>query len=195
MRGEKLRSVFESLGYQNVSTLLASGNVLFESESTDVKSLEAQIEKALPEQLGFTRAVIIRSQEELQELVDANPFADLKHQNAGKTYLTVTFFKTPPKDLPAFPFQPEGKSYKLIAGFDDAICSVVDLTTGKTPDLMTWLERRFGKEITTRTWLTVNRLLTKLDQIVGKTKSLPGKGVFLYNLAPCYFPRGEPQVL
>ncbi len=33
MRGEKLRKVFEGLGFENVRTVLASGNVLFESRS------------------------------------------------------------------------------------------------------------------------------------------------------------------
>jgi hypothetical protein len=43
------------------------------------------------------------------------------------------------------------------------VCSVVDLTGATTPDLMAWLEKRFGKAITTRTWKTVGRILNRLD--------------------------------
>jgi hypothetical protein len=41
---------------------------------------------------------------------------------------------------------------------------VIDLTSAKTPDLMRWLEKEFGKEITTRTYKTVQRILKKLDE-------------------------------
>jgi len=162
MKGEKLRWAFENMGFKNVGSFLASGNVLFESSKTDTVKMERLAEKTLPQLLDFSRDVFIRSEAELQKLVDANPFGELKHQNNGKTYLTVTFFKTTPKDLPALPFQPEGKAFQLLAEVDGALCSVVDLTTGKTPDLMAWLERQFGKQITTRTWSTVTRMLAKL---------------------------------
>jgi hypothetical protein len=39
---------------------------------------------------------------------------------------------------------------------------VIDLTSAKTPDLMIWLEKKFGKEITTRTWKTVERILNAM---------------------------------
>lgn len=163
MRGEKLRWAFESMGFTNVRPFLTSGNVLFETAKTDAAKLEIMVEKALPKLLGFSRDVFIRSEAELQKLVDTSPFGDLKHENAGKTYLTLTFFKTLPNDLPALPYQPEGKSFELVAQIDSCVCSVVDLSSGKTPDLMAWLERQFGKQITTRTWSTVTRMLTKLN--------------------------------
>lgn len=162
MKGAKLVWAFESLGFTNVRNFLASGNVLFESDITDVAQLETMSEAALPRLLGFNRDVFIRSEAELQKIVDAKPFGNLNHENSGKTYLTVTFFKTPPKDLPALPYHPEGKSFHIIAEVDGAICSVVDLATGKTPDLMQWLERQFGKQITTRTWSTITRMLSRL---------------------------------
>jgi hypothetical protein len=54
----------------------------------------------------------------------------------------------------------------MVLGIHDRIiCSVVDLTRTKTPDLMRWLEKEFGREITTRTWRTVGRILKKMDEI------------------------------
>ena len=61
MRNEKLRGVFTRLGFKNVRTVITSGNVLFETEARNMRQLEASIEKALPQQLGFTSTVIIRS--------------------------------------------------------------------------------------------------------------------------------------
>ena len=70
MRNDKLRGVFEKLGFDSVKTVISSGNVIFESPSRSVKKLEESMEKALPEQLGFTSTTIIRSQGQLQKLVD-----------------------------------------------------------------------------------------------------------------------------
>ena len=47
--------------------------------------------------------------------------------------------------------------------FDNALFTVTDNTVVKTTDLMTWLEKEFGKEITSRTWLTIHRILKKMQ--------------------------------
>jgi uncharacterized protein (DUF1697 family) len=163
MRGEKLRGVFESLGFGNVQSVITSGNILFESDVTDVAKLETMVETALPEQLGFTSTTIIRSQAELQMLVDANPFPGMTQ--GRETYLTVTFLKHPPTEVPKFPYKPESQGYEVFKLYDRAITATLDQTHEKTPNLMRYLEKQFGKQITTRTWNTVNRLLKKLNEL------------------------------
>lgn len=162
MKGEKLRGVFESLGFSNVQSVITSGNVLFETNITDVAKLEAMVEAALPEQLGFTSTTIIRSQAELQALVDADPFPGITQ--GPKTYITVTFLKHPPTEVPKLPYKPESKGYEVFKLYDRAITATLDQTHEKTPNLMGYLEKQFGKQITTRTWNTVSRLLKKLNE-------------------------------
>jgi uncharacterized protein (DUF1697 family) len=159
MRNEKLRSVFESLGYENVQTVISSGNVLFETSVKDVEALESAIEKALPEQLGFTSSTIIRSQKQLQALIDKNPFEGLDDTQSSR--LNVTFLKHKPRSKLSYPHRPDGKPYELLGLYDGAVCSAIDVTETTTPDLMLWLEKQFGKDITTRTWKTVGRILKK----------------------------------
>jgi uncharacterized protein (DUF1697 family) len=54
MHNEKLRGVFEDLGFQNVQTVISSGNVMFETQSSKMlKDFEAMIGKVLYEDLGF----------------------------------------------------------------------------------------------------------------------------------------------
>lgn len=162
MHGDKLRTAFEAAGFTKVRTLLASGNLVFESEMTDANAMESLIETTIVKELGFTTTAFVLSSQQIQNLIDANPFGNLNHENSGKTYLTVTYFKDPPQNLPDLPFKPVGKTFQLVANIDGALCGVVDLTQGKTPDLMVWLERQYGKQITTRTLLTMNRILAKL---------------------------------
>lgn len=160
MRNEKLRSVFESLGFANVQTVISSGNILFESPSENVKELETIIEKALLVKLGFSSTTIIRSKEELQKLIDKNPFKGI--EDTPKSRLNVTFLKNKVHTELKFPHRSKDKTYELLGIYDGVICSVVYLTGARTPDLMLWLEKQFGKEITTRTWKTVMRILNTL---------------------------------
>ena len=157
MRNEKLRGLFEKLGFSNVRTVISSGNVIFETSSRSVGKLEGKIEKALPEQLGFNSTTIIRSKDQIQQLVDSNPFQGTTHSQ--KSYLNVTFLKQKTSVELKFPYKVENRAYTLLGVYDGAICSLIDMTSSKTPDLMIWLEKQFGKEITTRTWKTVERIL------------------------------------
>jgi uncharacterized protein (DUF1697 family) len=161
MRNDKLRGVFENLGFENVKTVISSGNVIFESPSRSVRQLEDRIEKALPEELGFSSTTIIRSQKQVQQLVDKHPFQGMEHSQ--KSNLNVTFLKKKRKINIKFPYKVDNRDYTLLGMYDGAICSVVDLTSAKTPDLMSWLEKQFGKEITTRTWKTVERILKAMS--------------------------------
>lgn len=163
MRNEKLREVFEDLGFLNVRTVISSGNVLFETRAKDIEELETKIEKALQAQLGFFSTTIIRTQEQLEKLIEANPFGDLEH--SGKSYLMATFFKNSTSVDFKFPYQPAGKPYKFMAADDYTLFSVTNNSVITTSDLMTWLEKQFGKQITSRTWLTVNRLYKKLKEL------------------------------
>lgn len=138
MRSAKLKGFFEALGFEDVATVIGSGNVVFGSPSKHAAALEAKIEKALPEKLRFKSTAIVRSREELERLVKKNPFKGVKDEKPN--YLVVTFFKDRRQEL----------------------CTVIDLADSSTPDFMRALEKQHGKEMTTRTWKTVGRILEKM---------------------------------
>jgi uncharacterized protein (DUF1697 family) len=160
MSNANLRGVADSLGHGNVRTLLSSGNVIFESDDTDVASLEAAMESAWRAQLGFESTTIVRSADDIQRLVDLEPYGEREHNR--KTYLLVTFAKRPLSVDFDYPYQPEDKEYWILGGTDRELFGLIDTTSATSPDLMSWLDNRFGKEISSRTWLTVNRVLAKL---------------------------------
>jgi uncharacterized protein (DUF1697 family) len=154
MHGAKLKEAAESAGFKNVQTLLASGNVIFESDITNRAKIEAKLEETWPEKLNFNSKTIVRSQKQLQALVDADPYKGAEHSNR-KTYLLVTFFKSPPKPLP--------NDYYKVSDVN-AQCNTLDNSNLGTTDFMTKQDKRFGKDnITSRTWLTVQRVLKKME--------------------------------
>jgi uncharacterized protein (DUF1697 family) len=163
MTNDKLRGVFERLGFAKVASVLASGNIVFRSAGADVPGLEQRIEDALAGDLGIASRTIIRAHSELRALLDSEPFPGLTHGRG--TYLTATFLK----DVATAPDVVTGQpgSRTQVVRYDRAARAILAITDnsdpGTTPDFMSWLERSFGKDITTRSWLTVQRIVKKLE--------------------------------
>ena len=77
-----LRQAFESLGFSGVETFIASGNVVFETQATDVGAIEKKIERGLEQALGLKVPVFIRTSAELKKIAAFEPFEDLKIEGA-----------------------------------------------------------------------------------------------------------------
>jgi uncharacterized protein (DUF1697 family) len=84
-------------------------------------------------------------------------------EDTPTTRLNVTFLKEKQSTHLQFPYNAEKKGYTVVGMHGREVLSVVDLTGTTTPDLMAWLERQFGTAITTRTWKTVGKIVTRLE--------------------------------
>jgi uncharacterized protein (DUF1697 family) len=71
----KLRTLLEDAGYENVSTYIASGNVLLDGPAGK-KKLASDLESLVLSSFGVKTAVILRKPRELAAAVDAHPFDD-----------------------------------------------------------------------------------------------------------------------
>ncbi|MCH7565028.1 MAG: DUF1697 domain-containing protein [Gemmatimonadetes bacterium] len=91
---DEVGHLFVGLGFSDVSTFIASGNVVFESPDKDCAGLEQTIEGHLETELGYEVATFIRSITELQAISAVEPFgtADPNHS------LYVVFLHAPPDD-------------------------------------------------------------------------------------------------
>ena len=70
-----LRQQFEALGFANVETFIASGNVVFETTTKNVQALEKKIEQQLRAALGYEVATFIRTDAELSAIANYQPFS------------------------------------------------------------------------------------------------------------------------
>jgi uncharacterized protein (DUF1697 family) len=84
-----LRRLFESLGFSNVETFIASGNVVFEAESENARALERGIEERLREALGREVATFVRTDAELAAVARYEPFA--QSELDGAAALNIAF--------------------------------------------------------------------------------------------------------
>lgn len=94
---DHLRTLFESLGFANVGTFIASGNVIFDSPALDTRALEQQIERHLKEALGYHVATFIRSPAELADIAQYQPFS-APEGDADDSALYIAFLPAPPSD-------------------------------------------------------------------------------------------------
>ena len=158
VRMDALKKAFESLGFKNVKTLLASGNVVFQAPPMSASVLTKQIEKTLKKTFGFEIGVLIRTIKELQRLDKANPFAGIKV--TAQTRRFVTFLSAKPASRLKLPYISPGGNFKILRASKREVCSVLTITNlRRGMQFMAILDREFGRMITTRSWSTMTRIL------------------------------------
>ena len=67
---KSLKDSFQRLGFQDVSTYINSGNVLFRDVETDPRKLERKIERMLAREYGLENKVVVRSYREMADVVN-----------------------------------------------------------------------------------------------------------------------------
>jgi uncharacterized protein (DUF1697 family) len=103
----ELASLVESLGYTGVRTVLASGNVLFDTEtdSTDAAPAAKQaLEAALRERFEYEAWVHVLSVDAIRKLIAAYPFSRSAEQHA---YVVFAVKPSVRDELLAVPLDPE----------------------------------------------------------------------------------------
>ena len=154
----ELKSVLEELKFQNARTILASGNVLFNAPKHTNVALARVIEGKLKEILGHDIGVVARSLAEIQALAESGPFKKIKVTPLTRLY--VTFLAEKWKSDLKIPWITPEKDFRIIRVTDTEVCSLVTLSpTRQTTEAMSILEKEFGKQITTRNWNTIEKII------------------------------------
>ena len=80
---QELRKLCERLGLENATTLLQSGNLVFQSASRDASALEARLEQETAKRLGVKPSYFVRTADEWASLVKRNPFREEAERDPG----------------------------------------------------------------------------------------------------------------
>ena len=86
-----LRAAFEEMGHGEVTTYIASGNVLFRAPRQSQVKLAARIESELKRRLGTELKVVLLTEKQLRAIVDGAP-----RGFGGKNYLCDVIFLRKP---------------------------------------------------------------------------------------------------
>ena len=157
---DHLKNLFEKMGFENVETFIASGNVVFETKSKTVDSIKKKIETELEKSLGYKVATFIRTTKELKEVSEYKPFKDSDLDNK-QNYLYIGFLDNQPnKDSQKkvlelsnveneFHFNKTELYWLCRKNFSDSGI------TGKT------LEKALGMETTIRNSTTIRKMVAR----------------------------------
>ena len=155
-----VKKIFETLGFENVQTVLASGNILFEAVEKSAKELALMIAAALEKKYKRSIGVIVRSVDDLHDLADKKPFKYIDITPATRLY--ITFLSEKPQTTLKIPYVSPQKDFTILAVTNSEIISVLTVTEKRgTTDAMNIIEKEFGKNVTTRNWNTIEKILKK----------------------------------
>jgi len=95
---DTLRALYEFLKFTGYQTFIQSGNVIFKAKARKLAKLSSQIQAAIARSFGSRPDVILRTSDELRDVIARNPFAKRRGIEPGK--LLVTFRPAhPPRKL------------------------------------------------------------------------------------------------
>jgi uncharacterized protein (DUF1697 family) len=73
IRMSSLKASFERMGFEDVTTYINSGNIIFKAKEGDARKLERKIEGMLSREYGLECKVVVRSLSEIARLVESLP--------------------------------------------------------------------------------------------------------------------------
>jgi len=160
VRMDALRTHFGALGFKDVETFIASGNVIFTTGTGDLAALERRIEKRLLAELGYGVATFLRTADEVGKIASYLPFSEAEMRAARS--INVGFVGQAPSpaerksilglrtDTDAFHVSGREVYWKCLTGQAESKMS------------NTLFEKVVGQRITFRGMRTVERLAARL---------------------------------
>lgn len=158
-----LKTSFEALGFENVSTYIQSGNVLFSAAGSDQAKLTKQIEEALSKSFNYESRVVARSHKQIKEIVAKAP-KGFGSDQATYRY-DVIFLKDPLTAVQAM------KSVSMKDGVDQVFTGkgVLYFSRLISKASSSHLTRIIGmpvyQSMTIRNWNTTTKLLNLMDKL------------------------------
>ena len=151
-----LEALFTALGHADVTTYIQSGNVVFDSPATDGSELAAAIEERIARDLGHQVTAVIRTRDEMAEVVAGNPFTA---RGADPAALHVTFLAAEPdrEAVGRLEVPDRGDDEFEVAGRE--VYLYCPQGYGRTKLDNAFWERRLKVPATTRNWRTVDKLV------------------------------------
>lgn len=154
----ELVNMFEKLNFQNVKTYIQSGNIIFQYKNEATEKLEQIIYNQIKNEFGFDVPVLVLTSEQLQKVIDINPF--IKDSSKEKSFLHVTFLAEPlVREYDNKTIVGKKLESEEITITKNAVYLYCPNGYGRTKLNTNFLENKLGVQATTRNWKTTVKLL------------------------------------
>ncbi len=152
-----LITIFESMGFENIKTYLQSGNVIFKFYPSNTAKIRNEIENKLINTFEYPVSVIIRTLDELENVINSNPF--IKEENIGIDKLHVTFLREIPDKDDVSNLNMNKSANEEFKIIDREIYLYLPNGYGRTKLNNNIFEKKLKTTATTRNWKTTTKLL------------------------------------
>ena len=153
-----LRLLFNDLKFNNVTSYIQSGNVIFTSSEKDISKIERAIKEAIKKKFDYDVKVLVITKKDILTVFASNPF--LENQDPDITKLCVTFLSDFPASENALQLEEFTSTYtdeyKISEKHIYLHCPESFAKTKLTNNL---IERKLKLNATSRNWKTITKLV------------------------------------
>ena len=153
-----LRELLSGAGFEGVRTYVQSGNIVLSGKGSPA-ALGRRIEKLIAEQFGFDVPVVVRTRDELAEVVAGDPLGDAVDN--PKLYQVTFFASEPPSEAIERLQGLAARGEQLVARGRELYCWHPE-GIARSKLAAATADRRLGG--TARNWTTVTTLLAMADE-------------------------------
>lgn len=159
---EQLRGLCDGLGFQKVETYVQSGNIIFQAKIENPAVLSKQIGGSILDSFGFEIPVIVRTSNEMKNVVANNPF--LKEKDVDSSKLHVTFLREATQKGSLKTLEKLATSQDRFYLASREIYLYCPGGYGRTKLSNNAIEKALSVIATTRNWSTTNTLLAMVSK-------------------------------
>lgn len=160
IRMTDVRACLEAREYQRVSTYIQSGNVLFDTDESDVAKLTVAIEKAFVDAFGTSVPVFLRSHRQMKKIVADAP----QEWNKGASLRrNVAFLRTPLTASKAVAGMDPKPAVDSVKAGDGVVYMATLMTRLKQSGFPKIVGKPIYRDMTIRSYTTCQKLLALLD--------------------------------
>jgi uncharacterized protein (DUF1697 family) len=158
-----LRALYESLRFESVQSYVQSGNIVFQTNETNLDKLTDRIRRAIKKKFRIEPEVILRSTDAMRRVVACNPFAPRKGIEPNKLLVQFLPGKLTAQAIARLRALPL-KAEELMPGSQEIY---IYFANGIGQSKLPWpkLEKICGMPGTGRNWNSVTNLLAMAEAI------------------------------
>lgn len=161
LKSAELKAVVEGMGFTEVKTILASGNVVFEAGDAEPEALERDLHVALEKATGLKSEVFVRNRGEIAKLVEANPFPEAARERPS--FLVVSFHREPVDKAAIARLAQSYDGPERMVVIDRELFTDFPDGQGRSNLIPAMQKAKLSQANTGRNWNTVQKLLAALD--------------------------------
>lgn len=151
-----LRSLLVKLSFKNVITYIQSGNIILESNLTNLQEIEGIIQRGLDAKFGYDVNVLVLKTTELEHVFNNNPY--IKTKDISRIGVTLLNDRPDLSHIEYLVARAAQNEDEFIVN-DKCIYMYYPNGQGRSKLTHSMLEKKLNSKATSRNWKTITKLI------------------------------------